>query len=223
MSRFIGKIIRLMQKRPGALWSSGREFLLFYLSHLIRKIIPFNSQVKIDQSVRIQRLSSILAEKPSAQIRIGKYSIIYEKAEIEAYGEGQIAIGESSIIGDALIYAREEIKIGSHFLTSWNVFIQDFDPHPINPKEREKQIDHMTQQFYPRFHDPKSTSWEGQFPTQPISIGNNVWVGANVTILKGAQIGNGCIVATGAVVTKGTYPDNSIIAGNPAKVIKQVD
>ena len=52
-----------------------------------------------------------------------------------------------------------------------------------------------------------------------IKIGNNVWIGARVTILDGAQIGNGCVIAAGAVVTKGVFPDNVIIGGIPAKII----
>lgn len=52
-----------------------------------------------------------------------------------------------------------------------------------------------------------------------IVIGKNCWIGAKVTILDGTVIGNGCIVAAGAVVT-GVFPDNSIIGGVPAKIIK---
>lgn len=52
-----------------------------------------------------------------------------------------------------------------------------------------------------------------------IKIGNNCWIGAKTTILDGTVIGNGCIIAAGAVVT-GKFPDNSIIAGVPAKIIK---
>ena len=52
-----------------------------------------------------------------------------------------------------------------------------------------------------------------------VFIGNNCWVGAKATILDGTKIGNGCIVAAGAVV-KGEFPDNVIIGGIPAKIIK---
>lgn len=52
-----------------------------------------------------------------------------------------------------------------------------------------------------------------------ITIGNNCWIGAKATILDGTIIGNGCIVAAGAVVT-GHFPDNVIIGGVPAKIIK---
>ncbi|MDE5570988.1 MAG: hypothetical protein K2I86_02895, partial [Prevotella sp.] len=52
-----------------------------------------------------------------------------------------------------------------------------------------------------------------------VRIVNNSWMGANVTILDGTIIGNGCIVAAGAVV-KGEFPNNVIIGGVPAKILK---
>ena len=54
---------------------------------------------------------------------------------------------------------------------------------------------------------------------QDIIIGDNVWFGANVTVLPGVEIGEGCIIAAGAIVTK-NIPPYSIAGGNPAKVIK---
>ena len=54
---------------------------------------------------------------------------------------------------------------------------------------------------------------------QPVVIEDDVWVGANVTILKGVTIGHGSVVAAGAVVTK-SCPPYSIIGGVPAKLIK---
>lgn len=52
-----------------------------------------------------------------------------------------------------------------------------------------------------------------------ISIGKNCWIGAKTTILDGTKLGDGCIVAAGAVV-RGEFPDNVIIGGVPAKIIK---
>jgi len=53
-----------------------------------------------------------------------------------------------------------------------------------------------------------------------IEIGKNCWIGAKVTILDGAKIGNGCIIAAGSVITNKEFPDNSVIAGIPGKIIK---
>ena len=58
---------------------------------------------------------------------------------------------------------------------------------------------------------------------EEIKIGDNVWIGWNCTVLKGVQIGENSVVAAGSVVLKGIYPNNSLIAGNPAKVIKVLD
>lgn len=56
---------------------------------------------------------------------------------------------------------------------------------------------------------------------KPIIIGNDVWIGANAIILPEVNIADGCIIGAGSVVTKCFMQKNSIIAGNPAKVIKK--
>lgn len=56
----------------------------------------------------------------------------------------------------------------------------------------------------------------------PVRIGDNCFIGMNAIILKNTIIGNNCIVGAGAVVTGGDYPDGSIIAGNPAKIVGDV-
>lgn len=67
-------------------------------------------------------------------------------------------------------------------------------------------------------HIGKSQRRAGAGSGAPIVIGDGCWVGARVTILAGAKIGAGCVVAAGAVVKEGYYPDNSLIAGVPAKI-----
>ncbi len=56
---------------------------------------------------------------------------------------------------------------------------------------------------------------------EPITIGNDVWIGGNVTILPGVTIGDNVVVAAGAVVTK-DLPSNCVVGGIPAKVIKDI-
>ncbi|WP_317048443.1 sugar O-acetyltransferase [Confluentibacter sediminis] len=62
----------------------------------------------------------------------------------------------------------------------------------------------------------------GKEYAKPITIGNNVWIGGGAIICPGVTLGNNTVVAAGAVVTK-SFPDNVVIGGNPAKVIKSIN
>ena len=57
---------------------------------------------------------------------------------------------------------------------------------------------------------------------QPVTIGNDVWIGGNVTIVPGVTVGDGAVIAAGSVVVK-NVPEKVLVAGNPAKVIKNIE
>ncbi len=228
-SSFLGKAMRILQSRPTRFFLTVRGWFLFKATRWLSRIFPLPGVV-LGKNVRLQRLRCLMAEAPEASIHIQDHTIIYENARIEAYEKGMIQIGDCSILGDIRIQARERIQIGKRFLSSWNVFISDFEPHPIEADLRGFQVEMMVEQFRPRFagahsDNALSTRWTSKawaFPKEAIEIGDDVWVGANATILKGAKIGKGCIVATGSVVIRGTYPEHSVLAGNPAKVVKTI-
>ena len=69
-------------------------------------------------------------------------------------------------------------------------------------------------------HDQRPQFRQNIYP-KPIKIGDNVWIGSNATILAGVTIGNGAIIGANAVVTK-NVPQNTIVAGIPAKIIKVI-
>lgn len=67
-------------------------------------------------------------------------------------------------------------------------------------------------------HDASTKKHLGYTKVGKITIGNNVFVGANATIMPGVSVGNNCIIGTGSVVTK-NVPDNTVYAGNPARFV----
>lgn len=98
----------------------------------------------------------------------------------------------SGITCDSLIMVNNKIAIGKDFICAWNVYITDCDWHQI----------------------------EGQDHTLPVEIGNHVWIANNCVILKGTTIGQGCIVASQSKLMSKRYPENTLLAGVPAKVVR---
>jgi acetyltransferase-like isoleucine patch superfamily enzyme len=110
---------------------------------------------------------------------------------------GILTIGENTYFtSDQHIEIMNALEIGSNCAISWGVTIIDDDHHELLSDQSK---------------DKTSTA---------VTIKNHVWIGCNVTILKGTQIGSHCVVAAGSIV-KGVFPDNVLLAGNPAKIIRK--
>ena len=124
--------------------------------------------------------------------------------------EARIDIGNGVGISGATIYARSSITIGENTAVGGNVKLLDNDFHPIEAEARVKLL------------SDSSGGDSDLVPARPISIGKNCFIGCNAIILKGTTIGDNCVVGAGAVVA-GKFEDNSVIAGNPAKVIRKLD
>ncbi len=218
------KIAIVLRDRPTYLLQYARGTVLFYLARFLGFFFINRKRIQLGENVRFQSIKNFLASSYEAKILVGAQSIIYENARIEAHGHAQIQIGESSILGDVRILSRAKIIIGKRLLTSWNVMLQDYDPHPTSQKLRARQVDKMSADFYPHFGPRKDVApIEWSPPSEEIRIGDDVWLGANCIILKGTRIGSGSIVAAAAVVTGGSFPERSLIAGNPARLVKELE
>lgn len=132
--------------------------------------------------------------------KIGGY---YRGAGIELQTrkiEATIVIGNNvAINNNFFVCAINSIQIGNNVRIGFNVCIMDHEAHNTNPLLRSR-LGHIGS----------------------VGIGDNVWIGSNVTILKETYIGKNSIVATGAVVS-GSFPENVIIGGIPARIIKRID
>ena len=111
-----------------------------------------------------------------------------------------LAIGNNVGISGSTLCASKSIIIGNNVLIGSGCLITDSDSHPMDWKERINGGENKT-------------SWSG------IVIEDNVFIGARSIVLKGVTIGEGAVVGAGSVVTK-DVPANTVVAGNPAKLIR---
>ena len=179
------------------------RFLLLYIIYLKQKVNDFGR-------VKYNGFTVYFAFKNS-KILVGRGSVInsgpltnllglYQRTIIIARYGGRIAIGKNTGISGSTIYSMSEIKIGENCVIGANCKIVDNDFHPL---AEEKRLDER----------PSDIS------KKPIHIGDKCFIGMNSIILKGTTIGNNSVVGAGSVVS-GSFPENVIIAGNPAKIIK---
>jgi acetyltransferase-like isoleucine patch superfamily enzyme len=152
---------------------------------------------------------------PGAHISIGQNSVIVSDFRVNIAGinhptilasvseRSKITIGKESGISGATLVAVNQIDIGDRVGLGVNVQIYDTDFHLEDPRERYNQ---------------KSIK---EAESEPVKIGNDVWIGANVMILKGVSIGDQSIVGAGSIVTR-DIPPNCVYAGNPARYIRRI-
>lgn len=117
--------------------------------------------------------------------------------------QAHLKIGNNSGFSGTSIFASKNISIGNDCDFGGNTAIWDTDFHPLDHLER-------------RVHDVTKVI------SRPITIGNDVFVGANAIILKGVSIGDRVIIGAGSVVVK-DIPSDEVWAGNPAKFIRKVN
>jgi acetyltransferase-like isoleucine patch superfamily enzyme len=156
-----------------------------------------------------------LKSKNPRAVVLGNHVSCYAGCSFALGVNGSCSIGDFTLVNGALIMAEERIEIGSYCLISWNVGIADSDFHPLEPAQRLIDAEALAPFFKDRPPRPK-------LRTAPVIISDNVWIGMNATILKGVTIGENSVVAAGSVVTK-SVPANTVVAGNPAVIVKKLD
>jgi len=154
-----------------------------------------------------------LKSKAPRAVVLGHHVSCYAGCSFAVGENGTCSVGDFTLMNGALVMAEERIEIGSHCLISWNVGIADSDFHPLEPAQRLIDAQALAPFFKNRPPRPK-------LKTAPVKIADNVWIGMNAVILKGVIIGENSVVAAGSVVTK-SVPPNTVVAGNPAVVVKQ--
>lgn len=158
----------------------------------VNGIFSFNNEWNDRLKIKNKFPASIVIEK-NADVEIGDFT---------GYAGSRLLVGEGATfkVKDAymnynsVIECKNHIEIGEHCLIGERVKISDSNNHSLN--------------------------YEGFKKSAPVIIGNHVWICNDSIILSGVKIGSGSVVAAGSVVTK-DVPNNTVVAGVPAKVIRE--
>lgn len=178
----------------GQLYDSGDPDFFEYQHSLVQKIIEYN---RTDETTEgLKQRAEILKRVTGTY---GKNLTILPPINANC-GLSDVHFGDDIFINFNCFFVDDgRIDIGDHTMVGPNVTFATAQ-HPISPKLREKQMQY----------------------NKPISIGKNVWIGASATILPGVTVGDNSVIGAGSIVTK-DVPENVIVAGNPAKIIRPID
>jgi acetyltransferase-like isoleucine patch superfamily enzyme len=138
---------------------------------------------------------------PEAVVHLGRWSWVGHGCKIRAH-EGEVHIGAKTVLGqECTISAFQHVSIGRECILADRTMLIDFD-HGVVEVERPIR----EQGIYKR----------------DVRIGHNVWVGYGACFLRGVTVGDNCVVGTYAVVNR-DVPDNAVVAGVPARVLRMRD
>lgn len=115
--------------------------------------------------------------------------------------DAELRIGTDCGFTGAVVVAGEHVSIGDRVQVGGNAQIVDTDFHPLTPEGRAANFNAGA--------------------TRPIVIEDDVFIGMNALVLKGVTLGAGCVVGAGSVVSR-DVPPRTIVAGNPARVVREL-
>jgi acetyltransferase-like isoleucine patch superfamily enzyme len=134
----------------------------------------------------------------NGRIVLGRWSWVGHGTKIRAH-EGEVLIGAKTVLGqECTISAFQHVSIGRECVVADRVMLIDFD-HGITEVERPIRL----QGIYKR----------------DVRVGHNCWIGYGACVLRNVTVGDNCVLGTSAVVTK-DVPDNAVVAGIPARLIR---
>lgn len=144
------------------------------------------------------------------QMHTGEQSIVETKIVFERCG-AVVSVGDRTFIGAGIITVADKVTIGNDVMIAWGVSVSDHNSHSVVFTERRNDvIDWLDGE----------KNWSS-VRSAPVKICDKAWIGFNSIVLKGVTIGEGAVIGAGAVVTK-DVPPWVIVAGNPARVIREI-
>ncbi|WP_279232043.1 acyltransferase [Clostridium sp. HBUAS56017] len=186
------------------------------------KMKKYNKFIIMDTSTVLLNSFSVDIRMPDRRndkcIKIGANSLLGGNLVFEKE-TGSISIGNRTYIGGGTnIISINNVEIGDDVTIAWGCTIYDHNSHSIYWSERSNDTLQCIDDYKKTGNFIKNKEWNN-VKTAPIKICNKAWIGFDCVILKGVTIGEGAVVGARSVVTK-DVPPYTVVAGNPAKVVK---
>ncbi|MBN1166540.1 MAG: acyltransferase [Methanospirillaceae archaeon] len=202
------------------------KFWLKILSKLqLNSFDQYREHIAVDSTAIIDPCASIkifnLPPINKICLEIGENSHIFSNFSI-LKSNAKIKIGKRCQLGNSKFICAEKITIDDDVLMAWGCTIIDTDSHSIFWQQRKNDV---VQCYNDYLMDKNNFILNKDWTfvkSDPIVINKHVWIGFNVSILKGVTIGEGSVIGANSVVTS-DIPAYSLVAGNPAKIIKKIN
>ena len=176
--------------------------------------VPDNVELHPDAYLETTYSFQLFRSQQPGAVQIGRGASVYLGVMFDLGADARVSIGDFSLLNGSRIISNASVTIGDYCLISWNTVLMDTRRISRNPAERRKALESA-----PRMAGRRV---EADTPGDPITIGNGVWIGFDSCVLPGVSIGDGSIVGARSVVVQ-NVPAYSIVVGNPARVIRQLD
>jgi len=198
--------------RRGGELLDRREWLNQVTGNWDHDILPGNVHIGSDCYLESTGSFALWKSGTDPGIVIGDRVTIYGWTKFESVGSGFIEVGDDSILVGARLMSSERISIGRRVVVSHHVLFADSDMHPVEPQLRRKETVALA------YYDDSER--RQPVDVRPITVGDDVWIGAASIVLKGVTIGEGARVQAGSVVVD-DIPAGAVVAGSPARPIEE--
>ncbi len=186
----------------------------FRLKELIGGLIDLPFALRNGRSVHVEGHAKIRHRSirllPGCSLTVGDQSILLAKVLFDRSG-ATLTVGNRTFVGASTFAIANQVVIGDDVLIAWGCTIVDHDSHSVRFSDRKNDVVN----WYRGVKD-----WS-RVEANPVVIEDRVWIGLNSVILKGVRLGEGSVVAAASVVTK-DVPPYVIVAGNPARMVREL-
>lgn len=204
--------------------------LRWLLQRLFPGIFPKSGWEVFREYVRVHPTAVIAPEArlsipnppspPAICIEIGEGSHVFSSFNI-IRPHAKITVGKRCQLGSSTFIASESITVGDDVIMAWGCTLMDTNSHSLSWSGREDDVACGLRDYrITPGNIMRSKDWS-RVRSEPIVIGDKVWIGMHAIVLRGVTIGDKSVIGAGAIVTS-DVPKSCMAAGNPARVIREI-